>query len=67
MEARGALVTRVRAGGITLADYTDKQILLSEFPLFFPIRVIREGMMFVSGASWVTQEAVAGRTETRSP
>jgi hypothetical protein len=31
------------------------------------IREIREGMMFVSGASWVTQEAVAGRTETRSP
>ena len=45
-------------------DDTDESRLR---PKLFPIREIREGMMFVSGASWVTQEAVAGRTETRSP
>ena len=31
------------------------------------IRVIREGMSFVTGAPWNTQDAVAGRTEAVLP
>ena len=31
------------------------------------IRVIREGMSFVTGAPWNTQDAIAERTEAVSP
>ena len=33
----------------------------------FFIRVIREGMSFVTGAPWNTQDTVAKRTEAVSP
>ena len=44
--------------------------LPGEHPLHgnpFFIRVIREGMSFVTGAPWNTQDAIAERTEAVSP
>jgi hypothetical protein len=44
------------------AEYAEKELLCR-----FAFRVFREGMSFVNGAPWNTQDAIAERTEAVSP